>query len=182
MSTVGVRKSAKKYASALFQALPHAELESYSVALWKLASVWEGSQDLRQAFTNPRVTEHEKALIAGDLAQALLPDAPRCRNFLRLLAESGAMSCIPEAALAFQGLYDALRSRLALEITSAFPTPEHERTEFEHQVRREFGELASFSWQVDPQIIGGLRVRSGDRVLDGSVQGALERLGEQLIR
>ncbi len=66
-------------------------------------------------------------------------------------------------------------------VTSAVPLTEAEQATIQKELAARLGEGVEISFQVDPQILGGLVVRVGDRVLDGSFAGQLEQLRETLV-
>jgi F-type H+-transporting ATPase subunit b len=66
------------------------------------------------------------------------------------------------------------------EVTSALPLSKEEQTAIKTNVLDKIGAKASIEYRVDPQILGGLVIRIGDKVLDGSVSGQLEDLRKSL--
>ena len=66
------------------------------------------------------------------------------------------------------------------EVTSALPLTPEEQATVRGQVMRQMGDGATISFRVDPRILGGLVIRVGDKVLDGSVAAQLESLRQSL--
>jgi len=66
------------------------------------------------------------------------------------------------------------------EVTSALPLSKEEQASIKHNVLDKIGSKGNIEFRVDPQILGGLVIRVGDRVLDGSVSGQLEGLRKSL--
>jgi len=66
------------------------------------------------------------------------------------------------------------------EVTSALPLTPEEQATVRGQVMRQIGDGATISFRVDPRILGGLVIRVGDKVLDGSVAAQLESLRQSL--
>ncbi len=79
----------------------------------------------------------------------------------------GRVEVLPEGAMRADG---------PVTVTSALPLTEAEQTAIRRELAARLGEGVEISFQVNPQILGGLVVRVGDRVLDGSVAGQLEQL------
>lgn len=77
-------------------------------------------------------------------------------------------------------LEDRGLSGSSAEVTSALPLTEEERATVRDQVLRQMGDGATISFRVDPRILGGLVIRVGDKVLDGSVSAQLESLRQTL--
>jgi F-type H+-transporting ATPase subunit delta len=102
-------------------------------------------------------------------------------NFLQLLVENDRFGYLPEIGQEFAAAVAQLKKSLALEVVSAFPLPSDERSSLETRIKGEFGAMASISWSVDPLILGGLLIKAGDKLLDGSVGGSLERIRAELV-
>ncbi len=66
------------------------------------------------------------------------------------------------------------------EITSALPLTEEERSQIKADLKTNIGEIASISFRVDPSILGGLVIRVGDQVVDGSVAAQLASLRQAI--
>lgn len=77
-------------------------------------------------------------------------------------------------------LEDAGLEGMAAEVTSALPLTVDEQAAVKQDVLAKIGEQATVAFRVDPSILGGLVVRVGDKVLDGSVAGQLEQLRQNL--
>jgi len=66
------------------------------------------------------------------------------------------------------------------EITSALPLTDDERTAVEKNIQQMLGGFAKVNYKVDPSILGGVTIRVGDRIVDGSVAGQLQELRSSL--
>jgi F-type H+-transporting ATPase subunit b len=78
-------------------------------------------------------------------------------------------------------LEDKKLSGTSAEITSALPLTREEQEQVKQEILAKMGDAASISFRVDPSILGGLIVRVGDQVVDGSVAGQLTNLQRALI-
>jgi F-type H+-transporting ATPase subunit b len=77
-------------------------------------------------------------------------------------------------------LEDAGLSGASAEVTSALPLNDEEQLKVKQDVLSKLGEQATVTFRIDPAILGGLVIRVGDKVLDGSVAGQLEDLRSKL--
>ena len=77
-------------------------------------------------------------------------------------------------------LEDAGLSGASAEVTSALPLNDAEQLKVKQDVLSKLGEQATVTFRIDPAILGGLVIRVGDKVLDGSVAGQLEDLRSKL--
>ena len=66
------------------------------------------------------------------------------------------------------------------EITSALPLTDEEQDSVKKELLATLGDKAELTYRVDPSILGGLVIRVGDRVMDGSVFGQLQELKDQI--
>jgi F-type H+-transporting ATPase subunit delta len=174
-------KVSKRYARALFELYDSSSVEGVRDSLSAMATIWSTNTELREGLRNPAHPLKERVQALGDIAQRMRAGDKTFANFLTVLLDNGRIGALPGIATSFSAMVDELKRRLSLEITSAFPIEENEKQETVTRIQREFGSLASVSWNVNPEIIGGLIVKAGDRLLDTSVSGALENLQESLL-
>lgn len=174
-------KVAKRYAIALFRSTEVAKLEQTRDALNSVAQAWSSSKELRDALNNPSVSVKDKVSVAKSLAQAANVNDAILVNFLSLLAENGRISSVARVATIFSALVDEAKKLLNLEITSAFPVEADEQGRIRQAVEKDFGSMASISWSIDKDLIGGLIVKAGDKHLDSSIRGSLEKLQNSLL-
>ena len=160
---------------------PLAELEQVGESLTEIAAAWASSEELRRALLNPAFRVEDRVSALSSLFSRVRPGDQRFTNLASLLVDNGRAKAIPEIAEAFVEMVAELKKLLSLEITSARLVDESERTALQGAIAKEFGSLASVSWAVKQELIGGLMVRSGDKMLDGSVRGSLERIRSQLV-
>ena len=177
----GKGKLAKRYAKALFELCDISNMEDVAQGLGLLGKCWHENVELKSLLRNPAVPERERKAVALDLAARVRPSDHNFANFLQLLIENDRFGYLPEIAQEFAASVAQLKKSLALEVVSAFVLPSDERGSLETRIKGEFGAMASISWSVDPSILGGLLIKAGDKLLDGSVGGSLERIRAELI-
>ena len=121
----------------------------------------------------------------GDRAAALdkaLPKdtAPEVRNLLKLMAENGDIGLVDEVAGRLAQIATGKSVSLKAEVTSAIELSDEEKQQIRQRLIAEHGEGLTFTFDVDPALLGGLRVRVGDRLVDNSVASRLAALRESL--
>lgn len=100
--------------------------------------------------------------------------------FLRLLAENGRLDLLPEIADRFAALEAEDRNVADVEVVSATELDERQKERLATALRSRLNRDVRLGCSVDPALIGGAVVRSGDLLIDGSLRGKLEQLETDL--
>ena len=162
---------AHTYAQAVFdQAVEGWEesLKSVSASLAK-AGLFEKLDNAATPFTKKE-----------ELLRGVLPANAHAQNFVKLLASKNHTHLLPQIIAEFdRRAQHGAASRLA-QVTSALELKADEKRALEQKLRAKFGAETGFEYVVDSEILGGVIVRVGDKVIDGSVAGKLAALKEKL--
>ena len=172
---------ARRYARALFELYKPTELEAARDALSAVAVAWEGSIELRAAVLNPSRPLAGRVAVLRDIAAKAASGDQTLANFMAVLLENNRVSAIAEISKAFALHVDQLKKILSLEITSARPISDGEMNSLKAEIEKQYGSLSKIEWKVDAKLLGGAVVKAGDKVLDSSINGSLERLREELV-
>ncbi len=117
------------------------------------------------------------------LLDALLPaDAdPPVRNLLYTLAQRGDLGLLRDIiGFLAAALARGQETRTPVEVVSAVPLTEEERNALTQKLVAQYGAGLEFTYRVDPAILGGLILRVGDKLIDGSVAGKLAAMKQAL--
>ncbi|HEX5466900.1 MAG TPA: F0F1 ATP synthase subunit delta [Candidatus Limnocylindrales bacterium] len=174
--------SARRYAEAAFAVAGEAGDEA-AYGRWRqdLASAAATLADpqLSRSLANPAIPLEARQRLLDETLGRGLGEQPR--NLLRLLLERGRIELLARVAEAFAALDDRRQGVSRALVTSAEPLTEDEL----RAIQARLGELSTgttvLTTQTDPSLLGGVVVRIGDRLIDGSVRGRLERLRGRLI-
>ncbi|MFK3939837.1 F0F1 ATP synthase subunit delta [Alkalihalobacillus sp. NPDC078783] len=172
---------ANRYAVALFQlAQSKGTLEQTGEELEIIQSVLQGTPELEKTIQHPKVTLVAKQNVirnsfAGKVSQDVL-------NTLLLLLERQRFTIVPELSKAYKQLHHDLLNIAEATVYSAKPLTDEELKQVEiiFAPKAEKSRLIATN-KVDTELIGGLRVRIGDRIYDGSIKGQLNRLERNLL-
>jgi F-type H+-transporting ATPase subunit delta len=173
-----IRTTARPYAEAVFElARARGQYARWSEALGALEAVVRDPQVSALA-RDPRL---ERARLAGLLLDVLGGHLDEeGRNFVRLLVDYRRLALVPE----IRELYDAMRAdaegRVEVDVRTAYPLEGRQREMLIEALKRRFGREVNLAVAVDPLLIGGIEIRAGDLVIDGSVRGRLAALAAQL--
>ena len=172
---------AKRYSRALFELYEHTVLDHIKWAFFSLRDTWLENTEIREALTNPSYPIAQRLEAIRELSHFLRGDDERFANFLILLLRNNRLQFIPEIASTFAGMVDELHSLLNITVVSAFPLSEQEKGDIVTRMRHEYSPMVSVVWEVNAALIGGLVIKAGDIVLDGSVQGSLDKIRKSLM-
>ena len=166
---------ARPYAEAVFKlADASGSLSKWSDALGALAAVAADSR-VAAAIKDPNLSAAKVAgLFISILAGKLSGDA---ENLVRVLAEYNRLELLPEIRDQYEALKDAREGVVEAEIQSAFEIPDAQMKDLTSRLEKKFGRKVRASVTLDKELIGGVRVVIGDKVIDGSARaqlGALE--------
>ncbi len=164
---------ARPYAEALFKSISLSEAQSVATQLGELAQV-AGNDQLRAFADNPKASVDQVFEVAGSATRTQLGD--RVKNLLRVVLENGRFAAMPEIATQFKALVNARMGSSDATVYSAFPIEPDVLSGVVAALERRFGRQLKVHVEVEPELIGGIRVVVGDEVLDTSVKARLEQM------
>jgi F-type H+-transporting ATPase subunit delta len=167
----------RRYAEAAFQlATRDGSIESWRRELEQAAATADGQ--LMDVLANPALPLDER-LAAADRVFADL--SQQVRNIIFLLVRRRRIEQLPRVAAEFIRLDERRQGITHATATSALPLTDLEVKALTARLEQMTGGRVALETDVDEDLLGGLIVRVGDRLIDGSVRGRLERLRQQLV-
>ena len=134
---------------------------------------------LRRFLESPKVSAEQKNEILG---KALQDRAPRLLvKFLQTLVRNRRQMLIPEISTEYWALLDETEGRVHAEVTVAKPADEDETRAIAAALKKAVGKEVVPHIRVNPDILGGVVVKIGDTVMDGSVRRRLSTLRRRLL-
>jgi F-type H+-transporting ATPase subunit delta len=168
----------RMYARALFEAAQEAgRVDVVAADLGALAGAMGEVPELRAFLRNPQVEPSGKAAVLDEIAAG--SDA-LVSNFVRLVAEKGRAGELAEISAELDALVARAQNRLGVELTTAHELSDDEAASIVQAIERSSGRTVEATRSVDPSLIGGIVLRVGSHLADGSVRGRLERLRHEL--
>ncbi|MCX7703604.1 MAG: ATP synthase F1 subunit delta [Planctomycetota bacterium] len=171
-----------RYAKALLSLIESdGELRNVHEQLKSIASVLS-NPDLSNFLLNPAVASHIKEkLIHSALKDVSLN--PKVVDFLRLLAIKRRLNLLTDIAEEFERLMRERLNEQEVLVKSAYPLTQEEKERISAFLRRRYGKQEIILKEtVDKELIGGIWIKIGDKVLDGSLNMRLRALKENLIK
>jgi ATP synthase F1 delta subunit len=171
---------AEVYARALFEAaVEGGELDDIQQQLGIWTDALAENKSLQTFFFSPRFSSAEKK---EAIRKIIVGGNERFLNFLELLAERHRLPAIFRIRRDFDELWREEHKLLPVEVTSAVELDASLVRSIGDRIEERTGRRIELTSRVDPDIIGGLVLRVGNKVLDASVHGRLERLRRQIAR
>ncbi len=170
---------ARRYANALFKAALNAHaLQRISEDLQRLKLVLQEIDALRAFLYSPLIPRDRKKQRISELFGRDLQ--PATLRLLELIIEKRREPLLEAIFEEFQQLREAYEGIARATIYSAVPLTREEQSELLQQLEQSTGKQIIATFEVDPSLIGGVRVRLGDYQIDGTIRGALERLHDHV--
>jgi F-type H+-transporting ATPase subunit delta len=171
--------AARRYAEAAFECAERdGTIDEWGADLTVVAALIGEEHVMRVVDDPSRPFAERQATVDKLLAKRVHPPA---RSLVKLLAERGRLDLVPQIAAEYRALLNRHNGIVTAVVTSSGPLTADETAALEQRLREMTGATVQLETQIDESLIGGLTVRVGDRLLDASVRGRLERLREQLI-
>jgi F-type H+-transporting ATPase subunit delta len=169
----------RRYARALFDSAHRAgTVDQIEADLKAVDQVLRTSPRLSRVLRAPTIpTDQKKELLQRLFGSRVSPLAAR---FLSLVVERRRETILNEVFVEFSRLANEARNILAVQVTAATPLTDQERDALATALTQRTGKTVTLELKIDPQILGGLMLRMGDTVIDGSVRSRLNQLRDRL--
>ncbi len=171
---------ASRYAGALFAVADRGGiLDAVATDLTLMHRFLTEVPRLRAVVMEPLVSDARKYAVADEAFGDRVTAASL--NFLKLLIRKHREDLIEECTREFHALLAERSNTADAEVTTAVPLSAVQSARLNHSLQTLTGKTIRMTTEVDAALVGGVVVRIGDTVMDGSVRGKLERLERQLL-
>lgn len=169
---------ARPYAKAAFEyAQAQQQLAAWS-AMLSLAAAVSQDDTVQRLLKAPRLTSTDKATTFNEVCGEKF-DA-QVRNFIHVLSENDRLALLPQIVSLFE-LYKAEQEKsVDVDVTSAFALSDEQQDKLAKVLSARLGREVRLHAAEDASLIGGVVIRAGDLVIDGSVRGKIAKLAEAL--
>jgi F-type H+-transporting ATPase subunit delta len=167
---------ADRYATALFElGTNDTELAAIETDLGNFAALVDESPDLKRLVRSPVFSAEDQArAVAAVMAKAGIGGL--VANLVKVAAGNRRLFIVPDIITAFRRLLATHRGEVSAEVTSAEPLSDKHVAELKDALKASLGKDVALSTNVDPTLIGGLIVKVGSRMIDGSLRTKLNSL------
>jgi F-type H+-transporting ATPase subunit delta len=167
---------ARPYAKAAFEHANQTGTLEHWAEMLNLLSALTQSQNIAALLQSPAETPRGKAgKLAEICADKLSQDG---QNFIHILADNRRLSLLPEIGAQFNALKAEQEKAVEVAITSARELSDDQQARLVSALSERLKREVSVEVSIDPALLGGLVVRAGDTVIDGSLRGRLSKLAE----
>jgi F-type H+-transporting ATPase subunit delta len=177
----GAQQVAAVYAKALLGATEQAGQTEAVIEEFNslVADVLDRLPNFEAVLSSALVSHEEKVQL---IDRALGSQAsPLLLNFLKVLSAHGRLNVVRAIHRAALALLDQMRGRVRVQVRTATPLDDGQAGRLADQLRAMLGGEPVLEQSIDPQLIGGLWLRVGDTVYDGSISAQLEQMRAQMI-
>ena len=176
---MGRAATAKRYAQALFAIAEEQDaIEAWLIELTQAQAALD-HPTVRAYLDTPRVPIEDKL---GVVTQLLEGQEPLVANMVGLLTERHAVASLGAVTDAYTSLLNARLGRVQAEVTTATAISQAQRQKLSSVLGTSLGKEIVLDARQDPEIIGGIVVRVGDQIIDGSVRSKLAAMRQRLDR
>ncbi len=172
-----------RYARAFAQVVAANRIDSTSAQqqLADFGATVDQSRDLRELLMNPSIAQEQKVRILDAIAKRLNM-FPQVRNFIAVIVEHQRLGDLSEILSSYAAVADEQSGFIEAQITSAHPLNEDDQKQLEAQIAIKAGGQVRTTYLQDPSLLGGVVVKIGSTVYDGSVKAQLADLRQRLTQ
>jgi len=171
---------ARNYAETLLELARRAgDLRGWGQAIDDVSDAMQNDRTLRLFLESPRVSATQKNRIIGRAFEGQLPAV--FIRYLQALVNHRRQMLLPQIAHEYHDLVDQVEGRLHANVTVVAEPADRERRTIAKELSRTYGKEVVPHFTVNPAILGGVVVRVGDTVLDGSVRRRLASLRARML-
>jgi F-type H+-transporting ATPase subunit delta len=167
---------AGRYAAALFElAKEQNQLDQVERDVLAFQRLLEASPELTRLVRSPVIAAEAQArALAAILAKIGMPGVTG--NFLKLLVRNRRLFAVADMLRAFQGLLARERGEVSADVASAHPLSAEQMQLLSDSLKASIGKQVQIRTRVDPNLLGGLIVRVGSKMIDSSLRTKLHNL------
>lgn len=172
---------ARRYARALYEEAERAQkTEQVDRDIEVIRESLEGSRELVRFFESPVISREKKETIVAELFASRVE--PLTLRFLKMLVEKKRENIFPAVVTAYRELRDSRLGIVEARARTAEPLGEADKKRLEKALEEVIGKRIRLQTEIDPALIGGVVIRVGDSVYDGSVRHQLATLRDQFAQ
>jgi len=174
----------RRYAKALFAigaAKGEADQAKYGEQLIALGDSMMDGPEAMGFFRNPSFSAEEKKAVLNQLVDKMSVD-PMVKNFCDLMADKGRVEMLPAVAADYKVMMDAVSGVISGELITVSELNEERKSAIQANLEKQAGKKLELAFATDKEILGGIVLKVGDKVMDASLKAQLQILKENIKR
>ncbi len=169
---------ARPYAAAVFKrAIETANAQQWSDTLVLIATIVQ-DKEILTILQNPNVSRQRLLQLLLDICQNQIDSEGQ--NFLKLLIQNDRLILAPQISLLYEAHKAQAEGYINVDVKTAYSFTKEEQKKFTSLLEKKLAKKVRISASVDKSLIGGFLVKAGDKVIDGSIKGQLQKLAKRL--
>jgi len=170
---------ARPYAQAIFNlALADNTLKAWSDKLTLLKEV-SANESIIEIISNPNVSTEQVIDLFADICKEELDE--QGINFLKVAAENGRLELLPQITDSYKAMCAEQEGSIEAQVISAYAVNATQKKSIAVALKNKFGREVTITTKTDKSLLGGVIIRAGDIVIDGSVKTQLEKITHSLL-
>ncbi len=171
---------AKRYSKAFFAiAAEEAKYEEYYNELGKFSSLLEQNENLREFLNIPIFAQSDKKAVLDEVLKKV-DVSPVTANFLKLLLEKRRINLLPEIEACYQHYMDNVLNKVRVNVKSAYKLSDKLSEQIKARMEEVTAKKVEMEIERDTSLLGGIVVKVGDTLYDGSIKTQLNSIRELL--
>ena len=171
----------KKYAQLLYQVtVKEDDINQVSDYLHSIRSILKSVPELNQLFITRRVQVQDKMIMLKNILGDKISDI--VMDLMVLLMENGHMMLFGEVVKRFDYLEDKDSEIIKVQITSSSRLSDDEVHHISLKIENKIQKKVDVTMETDTSIVGGIKLRIGNTLIDGSVSNYLQKMRDTLIQ
>jgi F-type H+-transporting ATPase subunit delta len=171
---------AKRYGQALFGiAEEEKNYEKYCKDLMRFSAVLNENEKFKEFLFNPVFDKDDKKAVVSNILEKI-DISSISANFLKLLVEKGRINILEDVVKAYQQLMDEALNTARVNVKTAFPLSSDLIAEVKKAMEGLTKKQVEMVIEEDPSLLGGIVVKIGDTLYDGSIKAQLDKIRELL--
>ncbi len=173
---------AKPYANAIFELAQQNKLHSQWKMVLDTGAQLFSDQQMRRFIASPNILRQDKlstikALLKSILARKL---SKQEAAFIGVLLDNNRTNALPSIATLFESLMNTTNDAKLFNVISAYQLSEPEKEQIVSDLENQYNKAVSIDTAVDKDLVGGVIVKDGDKVIDMSIKAQVDELGLRL--
>lgn len=171
---------ARPYAKAVFDyAQESNSFDEWTAVLAQLAAI-SNDESFSALVSDPRIEDSKVTELLIDLTKDVLPNGGT--NFITLLVQNERLGSLVDVQQQYTDLVSIAKAIVTANVTTAIALTDDQKSSLTTALETRLGQKVVLEETVDPTLIGGAIVKTGDLVIDGTAKGRIEKLTTALMR